>query len=173
MTPAGVRARLQKATRRAVRRYAAVQVMVESLIDKPLEPGDLFVLRAAAAFDVEWAAIARHPAHPQRLLVVPADGCSLVGSTDVEVSESAPCGPLVLRCRFGRWLGAAAFDPPTRVGVLDPGDVARARFKWSEIEKGDDLAPAGRGADEDPDYQDWVADVLVPACLALARSEDT
>ncbi len=173
MSPAGVRARLQQATRRAVRRYAAVQVMVEGLIDTPLEPGELFVLHATAAFDVEWAVVARHPAHSRLLLVMPADGCSLVGSSDVEIPESAPGGPLVLRCRFGQWLGDSSFETRTRVGVLDPGDVARARLAWSEIEKGDEPGPARWEADEGPDYQDWVTEILVPACMALADSEET
>lgn len=158
-----------------------MQAAVDGLAEKPPEPGDVFVLDRTSDFDVEWAIIARDLADEQRLFIVPADGCSLVGSTDVEISEVAPFGPLVLRCRFGRWLDARHFDPGFRVGFLDPDDVARARHKCTEVEEAGGTAAGGTAAgataasvpheiDDDPEYLDWVEDVLLPAQLALAGS---
>ncbi len=165
-----VLARLVKETRRALDRHAAERAAVEERREEPPEPGDVFVLERTAEFDVEWAIIARDPADSRRLLTVPADGCSFVGATDVEVSERAQFGPLVLRCRFGSWLDAALFGPGARVGVLDPEDVARAFRQWSVIEAGaGDGSGVEHEVDEDPDYQDWVDDVLLPARLALTR----
>lgn len=162
-------ARLVRETKRALERHAAGRAAVEDLRETPPAPGDVFVLERTAEFDVEWAVIARDPADEQRLLTVPADGCSFVGTSDVEISEEALVGPLVLRCRFGSWLDAALIGPGARVGVLDPDDVARAFRQWTVIEAGAAGGSAPALETEDPDYQDWIDDVLLPARLALGR----
>lgn len=164
-----IRHQLLEETRRVLDRQVTLRETAQGQGEKPPEPGDVFVLDRTADYDVEWAVIAQDPADARRLLTVPADGCSLVGSTDVEVSEAAPVGPLVLRCRFGRWLNVDHFDPGSRVGVLDPDDIARARHKCSEVEDGAiKAAVVTLEIDDNPEYLDWVEDVLLPAQLALA-----
>ena len=168
MSEADARRRLMEDTRRALEQHSAERRAVDERREEPPEPGDLFVLERTAEFEVEWAVIARDPADARRLLTVPADGCSFVGSTDVEISEEATSGPLVLRCRFGRWLDVNHFGPGSRVGVLAPGDVARARDKCHEVEDGGGRRSKLLDFDDDPDYRDWVDEVLLPAQLALA-----
>ena len=163
------RSRLLEETRQAFDRHATRRAAARDNGAGSPAPGDVYVLDRTAEFDVEWAIIDRDPGNAERLLTVPADGCSLVGSADVEVSEMAPFGPLVLRCRFGSWIDAECFDPGVRVGVIGPDDVARALVKLGEVEDG---RLEGHGSnpdtDLDPDYRDWVEGVLVPARLALA-----
>jgi hypothetical protein len=169
MNDSDSRFRFIEETRRALERHASERAAVDGDGAESPAPGDVYVLDRTAEFDVEWAIIDRDPVNAERLLTVPADGCSLVGSADVEVSEVAPFGPLVLRCRFGSWIDAECFDPGIRVGVLGPDDVARARLKLSEVEQRSLDDPGSTlDADLDPDYRDWVEGVLVPARLALA-----
>lgn len=163
------RTRLLEETRRALDRHTSLKAGMQGNGAKPPEPGDVYVLERTAEFDVEWAIIDRDPDNSDRLLTVPADGCSFVGSADVEVPEVAPFGPLVLRCRFGSWIDAGCFEPGFRVGRLGPDDVARARHKLTEVDEGTVEGHDAFDTDLDPDYRDWVEDVLVPARLALAR----
>ncbi len=134
------------------------------------EPGDLFILVETADFPVEWAVLDRRTGNPERLLAVPADTNPLAGSADVEVLANEPGGPLSLRCRFGLWLDTARFDPARQTGALAPDAVARALACRGELEAGKSSAsPLAWEADADPEYEDWVREVLVPAHAALAR----
>lgn len=160
---------IRRLTTRALTRLERARVEERRRGDAPPQPGDLFLLRETADFDVQWAVTERHG---ESLFVVPADTHPLVGSTDVAVPASGPCGALTLRCGFGAWLPAAAFDPGLRTGVLAPPDLARARRKRSEVERGAVLGTADeREADAEPEYLGWAEDVLVRAQAALAGLE--
>ncbi|MFY9822953.1 MAG: hypothetical protein WAM82_16345 [Thermoanaerobaculia bacterium] len=140
---------------------------------RPPEPGDLYVLAETAGFPVEWAVLdvqaGRQAGKPGRLLAVPADTNPLAGSADVEVLANEPAGPLSLRCRFALRLDAARFDPDRRTGALAPDAVARALEKKAALEAGDPAAsPLAWETDADPEYEDWVREVLIPAHAALA-----
>jgi hypothetical protein len=136
-----------------------------------ISPGDLFVLPETAGFPVEWAILARETGDSGRLLTVPADTQPLAGSADVEVPPNEPAGPLSLRCRFALWIDAARLDPARRTGTLGPEAVARALRRRSELETGElTVSPLAYEADVDPEYEDWVRDVLIPAHAALAES---
>jgi hypothetical protein len=137
---------------------------------RPPEPGDLFVFAETAGFPVEWAVLERRPGDPGRLLAVPADTHPLAGSADVEIPANEPSGPLRLRCRFGLWVNASSFDPARRTGALDSGAVARALAKRAELETGEATAsPLAFEDDADPEYEDWVREVLAPAHAVLSR----
>ncbi len=137
---------------------------------RPPEPGDLFVLTETAGFPVEWAVLERRPGDPSRLLAVPADTHPLAGSADVEIPANEPAGPLSLRCRFGLWVDASRFDPARRTGAVDSGAIARALAKRAELEAGEATASPLAFEDEaDPEYEDWVREVLAPAHSVLSR----
>lgn len=132
------------------------------------EPGDLFVLPETADLPVEWAVLDRHPLNPGLLLAVPADANPFTGSADVEVPEGEPGGPLNLRCRFGVWMDAEAFEPERRTGTLASAAVEEARRKRRELEWGEPSAsPLAWEVDADPEYRDWLADTAAPARAAL------
>jgi len=138
--------------------------------ERPPEPGDLFVLPETADFPVEWAVLELRLGDRSRLLAVPADTNPLAGSADVETLASEPAGPLSLRCRFGLWVDAARFDRARRTAVLDPDAVARAVAKRAEIEAGEiNASPLAYEADADPEYEDWVREVLAPAHSLLSQ----
>jgi hypothetical protein len=136
---------------------------------RPPEPGDLYVLAETAGFPVEWAVLDARDGDPGRLLAVPADTNPLAGSADVEIPANEPAGPLSLRCRFALWLDAARFGLDRRTGALAPDAVARALKKKAALEAGDPAAsPLAWETDADPEYEDWVREVLIPAHAALA-----
>lgn len=131
-------------------------------------PGALFAFPETADLAVEWAVLAVE--EDGRLLVVPADTNPLRGSSDVTVADTAAAGPLSLRCAFGLSLPAGAFATGRRTGALAPGDVETACCKRQAVAagplRGDSL---GREVDADPEYEDWVEDILTPAHDALAK----
>ena len=166
------RLEILRATRLAVRRQADLQAQVGSQIERPPEPGDIFGVEETAGVGVEWAILARDPIDVRRLLAVPVDGGSLVGSGDLAVVEPASSGPLILRCRFGVWLDAELFDPAQRTAILGLDVTSRARDRWSQISEGlFSGSVLGREVDEDPEYQDWLDEVVAPARVAMAGGE--
>lgn len=134
-------------------------------------PGDLFVVRELAEFAVEWAVVAREPRDPALLLVVPADAHPATGSADVRVPARSSGGPLNLRCAFAVRLPASFFAADLRSGRLAAPDASRAERRVDELERGVLRGePLGQETDRDPDYQDWIADVVAPAAEALAAA---
>ena len=153
-----LRQRLRRQTGEAGRRHAAVAAEIARRIDRPPEPGDLFVLSETAEHSVEWAILDRDPADPRRLLAVPADASSLIGSADVAVPEDLPSAPLSLRCGYSVWLDAEAFDPEMRTGFLEPETLERARRKRDLVERG--VATGSvleREVDGEAEYREWLA----------------
>ncbi len=162
------RAHLLEETRKAFERRAAERAAATTRGSEPPAPGDLYVLECAVGGGVEWVVMAIDPAAEQGVLAVPADGGSLAGTGDIEIPETSSGGPLTLRCRFAAWLGAEHFESRARIGGLDADGLARARRRWSEIESGGWAGSIlAREVDEDPDYQDWIDQVVAPARQAL------
>jgi hypothetical protein len=149
--------------RQARERGRVAQVDLDSGRREP-GPGDLYVLRETAGLPIEWAVLERHPLGGALWRAVPADTNPLVGSEDVEVPAGAQGGPLSLRCGFGVWIAAAALAPEGRTGRISPEHVREAVHKCWQIESGDVAASAlAREVDVDPEYADWVDEVLVRA----------
>ncbi len=166
-----LRERLRRQTGEAGRRHAAVDAQVDRRLDRPPGPGDLFVLSETAEHPVEWAVLDRHPTDPQRLLAVPADTNSLIGSADVAVSEEAPRGPLSLRCAYPVWLDAGACNRELRTGFLEPATLERARRKRESVARG----TAGgtvleREVDGEADYHAWLEVLEQARAAAPARA---
>jgi hypothetical protein len=138
--------------------------------ERPPEPGDLFVFAETAGFPIEWAVLDVQAGGHGELLAVPADTNPLAGSADVEVPAGEPGGPLNLRCRFALRLDALRFDPARRTGALESEAIARALRKRADLESGEvHASPLAYEADADPEYEDWVREVLVPAHAALSQ----
>jgi hypothetical protein len=125
---------------------------------RPPALGDLYLLPATAQLPVEWSLIARRPDRPSLVLAVPADTCPLLAGSDVEVPAGSAAGPLSLRCRFGVWLEESLFTPDLYVGALEPELRERASRAVTAAESST--------AEESPEYQDWVREVLLPARTA-------
>lgn len=158
----------------ALDRHEAAREALDPGGDRPPAPGDVYVLGATQHFAVEWAVLAQDPADPSRCLVVPADGHVLAGSGDVELAEDSPVGALKLRCRFGAWIDAELLRPDLRVGRLAEEALVVARQKWLDLGDGEVTGDVlGHEVDDDPEYQDWVEDVLVPSRSALIEARST
>ncbi len=152
-----LREQLRQRTGAARARLAAVDTEVAGRRDEPPDPGDLFVLAETAEHDVEWAILERDPEDPRRLLVVPADTVSLVGSGDVAAPEDAARGPSSLRCAHAVWVDADAFDPERRTGFLDPETVERARRKCKDVAQGTASGTVlEREVDGEAEYREWI-----------------
>lgn len=159
---------LLQRTVEAVARLERARTARERLGGLP-RPGDLFVFRETAAFDLEWAVLTHHPQERRRLRVVPADLDPRVGSADVGVPGRAASGALTLRCRFGVWLDEDAFETEMRTGVLSPEDLLRGIRKREEIDRRT-LRASGleRETEREPEYRDRARKVLAAARKALA-----
>jgi hypothetical protein len=94
------------------------------------------------------------------------------GTADVEVPESSPVAPLILRCGFGVWIGEARLGTARRTGdVLDAQDVSAAVRVWEARERGEPVGTLlAEEVDADPEYRDWIEEVLVPASAALTAT---
>ncbi|MFL6194844.1 MAG: hypothetical protein ACJ75H_11780 [Thermoanaerobaculia bacterium] len=154
--------RLERLARAARGRSERLAQALRPRGGEPAGPGDLFVLQATAGLPVEWAVLEREP--DGRWLAVPADAGPRAGSADVEVAAGEPGGPLSLRCRFAASLGAALLSPELRTGRLAEEAVAEALHRVRQIASGvQEPSPLEEEVDADPEYQDWVRDVLAPA----------
>jgi hypothetical protein len=133
------------------------------------EQGELILFPETADIPVEWAVLGRDPGRPGLVLVVPADTNPKVGTADLEVPVDSPVAPLALRCGFGVWIGEARLDIARRTGgALDPEDVSAARRVWEARERGEPVGSLlAEETDADPEYRDWIEDVLIPARAAL------
>ncbi len=130
------------------------------------EPGEIFVLTETAELPVEWALL---EARPLAFLAVPADVQPLAGSRDLALGPDVLSGPLVLRCGHAVPIAAARLRPELRTGLLDPATLTAARALHAILAAGtSDPDPLGEEIDRDPEYRDWVEEVLDPARAVLA-----
>lgn len=114
----------------------------------------------------EWAILEREE---DRFLLVPADAGGLIGSGDLE-AEGGSGGPWILRCRFERWIGRRRLESFAITGRLIPEEIEQAMERRSLD------YPAGmleRETDDDPEYREWIEDVVEPAAEALTRVIDS
>ena len=137
----------------------------------PPSLGDVHVFEHTQDFPVEWVFVARDPATPELLLMIPADGNFLVGSCDLAMPDDSSVGALKLRCRFGVWVATERLEGRPPVGSVGEKVAGRARQKWLDVGQGDTIGSVlEREVDDDPEYREWVEEVLVPARQALVES---
>ncbi len=133
-------------------------------------PGDLFVLPETAGLPVEWLVIER--GRGGRCLVLAADSNPLLGCADVTIPPDAEGEPMSVRCHAGLWLGVDSLRRGERSGVVSPASLAEVRSRRSGLEA--DGTPAdprlGAEGEPDPEYEDWLDEVVEPARRALLPS---
>ena len=155
----------------ALARYAAERAALAAEGDRPARAGDLYALPATARWPVEWAVVGPAPGAPGRLLAVPADHRPLAAGGDVAIPEEAPGGPLTVRCRFPVRLAAGDLAPESRSGLLAPEATAEVARTRAELEAGPLVASDDQEEIESsPEYRRWIAEVIAPACAALAAA---
>lgn len=134
----------------------------------PAGPGDLFVVPEAGDAPVEWALLERRPESSDWFMAVPADTVPLAGSGDVEVPPGEPLAPLTLRCAHAVPLRERLLRRGWRTGALEPRTLAKALETLRAIEAKTYVAPPlAEEVDRDPEYLDWIRDVVAPARLNL------
>jgi hypothetical protein len=158
---------LLETTRDAAQAAAEAEAELDRRGGEPPRPGDLYAHPATAAWGVEWLVL--EEGGDGRWLLVPADTHPLAGSRDVEISAGEPSGPLVLRCGHGVGLDGKFFEAAERSGEISAAALHQARDKHHRIEAGTLRGdPLEREVDEDPEYEDWLAETVTPARQALA-----
>ncbi len=131
------------------------------------EPGEIFVLSETAELPVEWALL---EARPKSFLAIPADTQPLAGSRDFALGANVLSGPLVLRCGHAAEIAASRLRPELRTGLLDPRSLTAAKSLQAALANGTAAEdPVGEEVDRDPEYRDWVVEVLDPARSVLTE----
>ena len=130
-------------------------------------PGDLFVLVETADFSLEWLLVERE--RRGRCQIVATDTNPLLGLADMALPPEAQSGPLSVRCAVGLSIDVEILRRGERTGALAAEDIDRVRQRCREQDAGV-LADSrlGAGGEPDPDYEDWLYEVLLPARAALS-----
>ena len=128
----------------------------------PTVAGQVLILQELGEPRLAWAVL-REAAESERRLLVAADINPLVGSGDVAAIGSGGAS-LTLRCRFAVWVNERDLGATTLLATLPPEVLSRADSRYQEIAAG---RPVGtfseQETEEDPEYQDWLEDVVRPA----------
>jgi hypothetical protein len=120
-----------------------------------------------------WAVLRREK---EELLLVAADVNPLVGSGDVAVTAATGpvTSPLTLRCRFAVRMSERDIGASTLLGILSPEALARADSRWRALTEGQPVGTfSEQETEEDPEYQDWIEDVVRPAAGKLEARAGT
>jgi hypothetical protein len=157
----------------AAARASRTEPKVSTLAEEPPRAGDVLLHPALRALPVQWAVISSESGDD--LKVVPADTGSMVGSGDVALADLPGVGRVTARCRFVQPLSPAALAGAQRSGRLSAEGLARIERRRSELGAGRKGSFTEIETDEDPEYEDWLADVVEPACrqwqeLAVAKT---
>jgi hypothetical protein len=135
--------------------------------DEPARPypaaaGQVLTISELGEPRLAWATLRREEGKTERRLLVVADVNPLVGSGDVAVT-GPEIGSLTLRCRFAVWVSDRELGTTALLGALPPEALARADSRRQALEAG---RPVGtfseQETEEDPEYQDWIEDVVRP-----------
>ncbi|HYH46858.1 MAG TPA: hypothetical protein VEG34_14330 [Thermoanaerobaculia bacterium] len=124
------------------------------------------MLPQTAGQPVEWLVVER--GRGGRCLVLIADSNPLLGCADVAAPPEDQGGPLSVRCDAGLWVEVDSLRGGERSGAVAPGFLAEVRRRRAEVGTGTLLDPRlGAEGEPDPEYEDWLAEVVDPARAAL------
>lgn len=141
--------------------------------DQPAEPipiraGQVLILPELDEPRLAWGVVRREAGENARLLLVAADVNPLVGSGDVAVNGPA-IGPLILRCRFTVWVSERKLGATALHATLPPEALSRVDSRCQAIAADQPVGTfSEQETEEDPEYQDWIEDVVRPAAGKLA-----
>lgn len=142
-------------------RASRAEVALPTLAEEPAQPGDVLLHPAQHALPVQWVVVAAPSGAPK---VVPADAGSMVGSGDVALVEPSGVGRLSARCRFEQPLFPAALAGARRSGRLGAANLARVERRRSDLAASREGSFTEIETDQDPEYEDWLSEVVEPAC---------
>jgi hypothetical protein len=135
--------------------------------------GQVLILPELGEPRLAWAVLRRKEGEDEQRLLVATDVNPLVGSGDVAVTAPV-VGSLNLRCRFAVWVSERDLSATTLLGTLPPEALSRADSRRQAIEAG---RPVGtfseQETEEDPEYQDWIEEVVRPAVGKLEARAGT
>ena len=122
--------------------------------------GDCFLFHESDDLPVRWVAVLPHKDNSSLWFLLAADEFEKVGTCDVEIPDSAPMSPLVLRCNIGFWADQDDIDLERYVGRLDTDSVADARSRLSEMVHGRvPVTESGVITEANDDYRQWISDL--------------
>ncbi len=157
--------RRRTAERAALNRRATQRL--DARRGEPLEPGDLVLSTRTEDLPIEWLVLEKTGTDPVQLVVAPVDAMALYGPADVQLSRAETGGPVIARCGYAARIAADLLSPRYRTGRVDALALALARERCRESSS----RLAGRSVTDElgsqPDYQDWIEDVVLPACERL------
>lgn len=158
---------LWQETRQAAQAWEQARGPREGEPAEPVLVGQVLILPEIGEPRLAWAVLRQQTGEKERRLLVAADVNPLVGSGDVAVIQSG-VGSLTLRCRFAVWVSEREFSATTLLGTLPPEALSRADSRLQAIEGGRPMGTfSEQETEEDPEYQDWIEDVVRPAVRKL------
>ena len=135
-----------------------------------IHSGDCFLFTESLDLPVRWVAALQHKDSLDLWYFVAADDFPLVGSCDIELPESDPNSPLVIRCEVGLWVRSDDVDLEKYLGRIAAEFVSQARDRLSQMVQGDVIVTESASvAEVDPDYVEWIHELHRAAELAEAR----
>ena len=163
MPPADRREHLRRRTAEAAALHRRAAQRLDARRGEPLEPGDLVLSTRTQDLPIEWLVLERSDTDPAWLVVAPVDTMALYGPTDAQLSRAETGGPVVARCGHPVRLASDRLNARHRTGRVDAESLALALARYREA--ADRLADRSLTDEQggQPDYQDWVEDVLEPA----------
>ena len=134
-------------------------------------PGSVYLLRASAAWPVEWVVLQADPAHPERVIAVPSDTQPLAGRADLSLAEVTAGGPTTLRCGLAISLPRNVFELELFTRTLRAEDLGRALETWRQQIAGSGVGSLLQEENElDPAYREWMEEVPEAARAAIASA---
>ena len=135
-----------------------------------IHSGDCFLFTESLDLPVRWVATLQHKDSSDLWYFVAADDFPLVGSCDIELPESDPSSPMVIRCEVGLWVRSEDVDRDKYLGRIDAEIVSQAKERLSQMVHGDVIVTESASiAEADPDYVEWIQELSRVAELAEAR----
>lgn len=158
--------RLRRASRRELERQQALEEAIARRAGRELQAGDLLAFDLGLDVPVEWLLVSRGPA--DTWLLAPADSEPFLGSGDAAVTKSISGATLSARCRHRFSIRQASFEAAERCGWIEPPQLESVRTLCQQL-AASTVTPSGM--DSRADYEDWIDEMVEPACESLQRNE--
>ncbi len=122
--------------------------------------GDSFLFTESVDLPVRWIAIITHKRDPALWYFIAADEFPSVGMSDIELPESDPMSPLILRCGIGLWVHTEDIEMDRYVGSLSQDWVTESRIRLSEMVQGTvPITEHGTSVEDDEGFAQWLREL--------------